>query len=63
MAELDELRAKFLKAYSSLPEPETEQVIVVMDKPFSWNKAFNEIVNKTALGNNILKKLKAMEIL
>ncbi|MFH1972141.1 MAG: hypothetical protein ABIJ18_01545 [archaeon] len=64
MGELEDLRAKFLKAYANLPEPEMELVIVIIDdKPISWNKANKEIEDKTELGNKILKKLKILEIL
>ncbi len=63
-SEIEELRARFLSAYANLPEPECEQVIVVINnKSISWNKAYNEIINKTSLGNEILIKLKKLEIL
>ena len=63
MSQLDELRAKFLRAYANLPEPEMEQVIVIIDKPISWNKANKEISDKTALGDKILKKMELLGIL
>ena len=64
MGKLDELRAKFLKAYANLPEPEMELVIVIVkNKKISWNKANKEIEDKTELGNQILKKMKDLEIL
>ena len=50
-------KEKFLKAYANLPEPERSQVIVVMEnKPYSWNAAYNEILNNTALGKKMLEK-------
>jgi len=61
---LEELRAKFSKAYANLPEPEMGQVVIIIDdKPISWNKANNEVSAKTALGDNILKKMELLEIL
>ena len=64
MANIEELRAKFLKANANLPEPEREQVIAIIDKTtYSWNRAFDEVSGKTALGNKILEKLKLMGIL
>ena len=63
MASLDELRAKFLKAYVNLPVPERSQVIVIIDKPYSWDVAYQEVLSKTDLGNKILRKLEIMEIL
>ncbi|MBI2558508.1 hypothetical protein HYW20_04250 [Candidatus Woesearchaeota archaeon] len=57
-------KEKFLKAYANLPEPERSQVIVVMDnKPYSWNAAYNEILNNTALGKKMLEKMEVLGIL
>ena len=64
MAAKDELRARFLKAYANLPEPEMEQVVIIIDdKPISWNKANKEVSDKTHLGDKILEKMKLLEIL
>ena len=57
-------REKFLKAYANLPEPEREQVIaIVNNKTYSWNVAYAEISNNTALGKRILKKIEDLGIL
>ncbi len=57
-------KEKFLKAYANLPEPERSQVIVVIDdKTYSWDRAFNEISNDTQLGKKMLKKIEALGIL
>lgn len=65
MAGLEELRAKFLKAYANLPEPERAQVVAIIDeKPYSWDASFREISEKTtSLGEKILKKMKLLGIL
>lgn len=65
MGQLEELRAKFLKAYASLPEPERTQVVAIVDeKPYSWDASFREISDKTTpLGEKILKKMKILGIL
>ena len=64
MATKDELRARFLKAYANLPEPEMEQVVIIIDnKPISWNKANKEVSEKTPLGDKILEKMKLLGIL
>lgn len=65
MSQLEELRAKFLRAYASLPEPERPQVVAIVDnKPYSWDAAYREISDKTTkLGEKILKKMKLLEIL
>lgn len=57
-------KEKFLKVYSNLPEPERKQIIAIVDdKPYSWDRAYDEIVNATQLGNKILKKIEELEIL
>jgi len=54
----------FLKTYANLPEPERDQVIVIInDKAYSWNVANSEISGDTELGRQILKKIEALEIL
>ena len=55
---------KFLKVYANLPEPERGQVIAIVDnKTYSWNVAYAEILNNTALGKKILKKIEDLGIL
>ncbi len=64
MVEIDVLKAKFLHAYANLPEPEGEQIVVVMgEKGYSWNKVHSEILDNTELGNKLLKRLNILEIL
>lgn len=64
MSKLEELRAKFLRAYANLPEPEKVQVIALVDdKPYSWDAAYREISHNTSLGTKILKKMKLLGIL
>ena len=64
MTAKDELRARFLKAYANLPEPEMEQVVIIIDdKPISWSKANKEVSDKTPLGDKILEKMKLLGIL
>ena len=54
----------FMKVYSNLPEDvRKEVVIVVKNKPYSWNAAYVEIENNTELGKEILKKLEALELI
>ena len=57
-------KAKFLKVYANLPEPERYQVIVIIEgKTYSWNVAYNEITNDTELGKKILRKMEALEVI
>ncbi len=59
-----DLEALFFKAYSHLLEDERSQVIVVIDgKPYTWDRANDEIKAKTLLGTKILNKLKELGIL
>ena len=62
---LDELRVKFKKIFSNLPEKvRSEDVILVMNKkPYTWNVVFFEINSSTELGTKMLKKLKELDIL
>jgi len=56
--DIGSLRAKFLKAYSSVPEKLRDDVIAIInDKPYSWNASYVEILAKTALGDSIITKL------
>ncbi len=64
MKELEELKAKFVRAYANLPVPERSQVVAVIDnKPYSWDVGYTEISNDTELGKKILKKMKLLGIL
>jgi len=65
MEKIGELRAKFLKAYANLPEPEKVQVVAIVDdKTYSWDAGYREIADKTTpLGEKILKKMELLEIL
>lgn len=57
-------KEQFLKIYANLPEPEREQIIAVIDgKTYSWNVAYNEIINDTSLGKKILKKMEELELI
>lgn len=58
-------REKFLKVYSNLPIGLRKETILVLDKegPISWEVAYQEIENKTKLGDKILKKLEQLGII
>jgi len=54
----------FMKVYASLPLPERELTVIVIDnKPISWNRSHIEIKNKTELGKQIQKKLEDLDII
>ena len=54
-----------MKIFNDLPEKvRREDIVVVIDeKPYTWNVAFIEIKNRTDLGKEMLKKMKSLEIL
>lgn len=59
-----DLRASFFKAYSNLPADERSQVIVVINgKPYTWDRARDEIKSETELGKKILNRMKELGIL
>lgn len=59
-----DLPALFFRAYTNLPEDERSQVIVIIDgKPYTWNRAYDEIKSETELGKKILNKMKELGIL
>lgn len=61
---MGELKASFLKAYSNLPVDERSQIIVIInDRPHTWDRAYDEIKGETELGTKILKKLKILGII
>ncbi len=56
--------SKFVQIYSNLPLKTREEIIVVVEnKPISWNVAYQEIAHKTKKGEEILEKLKKMKII
>ena len=51
-------REEFMKIYEKVPEGlRTDIIVFVGDKPYTWNTAFFEIKNRTALGRKILESL------
>ncbi len=61
-------KARFLKVYANLPIKLREEIILVIDdnggkKPISWNVAYIEIENETALGEKILNKMINLELI
>lgn len=64
MGQLEDIKAKFMRAYANLPVPERSQVVAVIeDKPYSWDVAYAEISSTTELGKKILKKMNLLGIL
>jgi hypothetical protein len=56
--------SKFFSIYANLPDKVRDQIVVVIDdKPMTWNAAYIEIRGNTELGQKILEKLIRMEII
>ena len=61
---MSEPKAAFLKAYSNLLEDERNQIIVIIEgRPYTWNRAYDEIKQDTGLGKKILLKLKTLDMI
>ena len=55
---------RFLNVYSNLSIDIRKEIIVIVDdKPITWNVAYEEIKNKTELGKKILDKLIELELI
>jgi len=52
-------KARFLKVYSNLPINLRDDIVLVLERkgPITWNVAYIEINNETALGKLICTKL------
>ena len=57
-------KERFLKVYSNLPIDIRKEIILLIDnKPITWDVAYQEIDKETILGKKILKKLIGLEFI
>ena len=57
----EDKRAKFLRIYAKLPEGVKEDILIVVDqKPYTWDSSYIEIKDNTLLGQKILKALEGI---
>jgi len=57
-------KIRVTRVFSSLPLGERKLPIVFIDdQPISWEMAYNEIMNDTALGKKISEKLVALNLI
>ena len=55
---------RFRKVYDKLPFKERDlPILIIDDEKITWNRAYREIKNGTALGRKIARKLVELEIL
>ena len=62
----EDLRNRFLKIYSNIPIKVREEIILDLDEsrgPITWNVAYVEVKNNTALSEEILRKLDQLNII
>ncbi|MEK9179181.1 MAG: hypothetical protein AAB893_01810 [Patescibacteria group bacterium] len=59
-----DLKESFLKIYANIPLSFRDEIIVLLDdKPLTWNAAYVEVVNGTGVSQVILKKLSELKII
>ncbi len=58
-------KEKFLKIYADLPLGLRDEIILVLPEkgPITWNVAFLEVEQDTALSKEILEKLETLKII
>ena len=62
---MDDKKAKFIRIFANIPEKiRGEDIIVVVDdKPFTWNAAMIEVKNDSETGEKIIKVLEKLGII
>ena len=61
---MEDKREVFLRVYANIPEGLRGDIIVLIDgKPYTWNVAYLEVKENTALGRKVLKALGELGIL
>lgn len=56
--------SKFQKIYANLPEKLRNEVIVIVnEKPYTWNAVYIELANGTELGKEMYNQLIKLEII
>lgn len=60
----EEIRDKFFKVYANIPLGLRDDIIVVIDdKPLTWNVVYLEVKENTDLSKNILEELKNLNLI
>ena len=61
---MDDERAVFIRSYSNVPENLRMDIIIVLgEKPYSWDAVYFEVKENTELGNKLLKKMKEIGLI
>lgn len=57
-------REKFIRIYPNVPDKLREDIVVVVEqKPYTWNTAYLEVRDNTSLGKKILKTLEEIGVI
>jgi len=57
-------RAKFMTIFANVPETlRNDVIIIIKERPYTWNTSFIEIRDKTNIGKEILVGLEELEII
>jgi hypothetical protein len=61
---VEDLRATFQGVYAGLPSSLRDGIVIVIDeKPYTWNSVYTEVLAKTKLGDRMLSELKELGII
>jgi hypothetical protein len=61
---LEEYKAKFFAIYSNLPLNVRDDIVLVLDqRPITWNVAYLEIISEGEKTNQILKDLVELDLI
>ena len=61
---MEDLREKFLKVFANVPLGLRDDIILLIDdKPLTWNVAYLEIKANTNRGTKILKELRGLKLI
>lgn len=63
--EYEDLRVKFLKIFANIPDKirSEHSIVIIDDKPYTWNNAAIEVKNDTAIGKKIIETLKRSRLI
>ena len=64
VADLEVLRALFIKSYAGVPTKLRTEIIALVDEnPYNWDTAYLEIKGKTQIGDKLLRHLEEIKVL
>ncbi len=62
--DIEELKAKFIKAYAAIPSAKRQEIAAVLGaEPFTWAAIFVEVSGNTEKSKELLLQLEKMKII